>query len=243
MPLYTKKEFADICLIEEKQLFVYKQRGKVVFTNDGFVDSDEAINIIFLQKRRDFATKPKGYKEEKPIKEPKQPKEKKVIEFKEIEKPKEQKEVFESINNNFEPEPNEEPTQQTVSKGTNEANTYLSLDTKLKAQQLQKLEAETRILNIKEEKLNGLLIPTDLVIQVFQQHSQNIATSLKNNFENLIFRLEKEKGFTRQEIIDLKMQSMDLINLGITKAIDMTKKSIDNIQNEFSEKRGIGERQ
>jgi hypothetical protein len=74
----------------------------------------------------------------------------------------------------------------------------------------------------------------------YLRHKEN---GLKNNFENLIFRLEKEKGFTRQEIIDLKMQSMDLINLGITKAIDMTKKSIDNIQNEFAEKRGIGERQ
>ena len=50
MPLYTKREFATICKLETKELSVYISRNKVVVEKD-FIDSDNDINKVFIEKR------------------------------------------------------------------------------------------------------------------------------------------------------------------------------------------------
>lgn len=124
----------------------------------------------------------------------------------------------------------------------NEGGIY-GIDKKLKVQELEKKQVETRILTIKEQKLIGEVIPTDIVKSIFTQHSQSIVTEFKNCIEDVLTIFGKRKGLNTNEIAEIRGSLTVSINVAVDKAVDMSKKNLNSIISEFSVKRDVGERE
>jgi len=117
------------------------------------------------------------------------------------------------------------------------------LETSKKALDIEKTSEEIEILKIKKQKLQGEVIPTELVKVIFKQHSASITTSFKNGIENLILELSKSKNMTRTEVAEIRFRMTDIINEAVLESIGMSKKMIKNIIAEYSEKKDVGERE
>ena len=123
-----------------------------------------------------------------------------------------------------------------------EINNY-QLDRKLKAQDLKKREAETRLLNLKEEKIRGEHIPTELVRSLIIHLSQSFVTGFKNGLEDFITVVAKAKGMNVNEIAEARGELTRVINNTVNKSVESAKKSVDSIVSEYAEKRSAGEKE
>jgi hypothetical protein len=116
-----------------------------------------------------------------------------------------------------------------------------SLERRLKKQELLKKEAETRLLNLKEEKLKGEHMPTEMVKSIVVQLSQSFITAFKDSMEDFITIVGKSKGMNVNEIAEYRGKLSKMINQASVKSVDIAKKSINNIVNEYAVKREVGE--
>lgn len=118
---------------------------------------------------------------------------------------------------------------------------WINLDKKIKKAQLAKTHVETRIALIKEEKMRGEVIPTELVRILFAQHSKNIIVEFENSLDKVLTILAKEIGMNNEAISKYRGIIKKEINIAVDDTTDKTKEDIINIINEFSEKRSKGE--
>jgi hypothetical protein len=126
-------------------------------------------------------------------------------------------------------------------KSTKSEGDYETLDRRIKKQDLLKKEAETRLLNLKEEKIKGEHIPTELVKGIVMQMSQSFVTAFKNSMEDFITNIAKEKGLTVNDISNYRGKLVNVINLASENSVKLAKKNIKSLVDEYSEKRGVGE--
>lgn len=116
------------------------------------------------------------------------------------------------------------------------------LTNKIKQQQLNKLVEEVAVLKAKNEKMQGEVIPTDLVKMVIVQHTKSIVSEFYNAADSLLMKVSKIKGLDRNEMAELRGELVGVINTASTDSIVSSKKMIKNIVNEYATKRGRGER-
>ncbi len=139
-----------------------------------------------------------------------------------------------SVPNNTQPVPKVEKPEP----GTDD---YIKLDRKLKAQQLEKIEVETRLLELKEAKMNGELIPTELVQAVYMQQNQSFITSFNNSIDDFLTLFSKKKGLSHDETVAYRSEIIKIINEASKASIEITKTNIQNIIDEFTIKKEVGE--
>jgi hypothetical protein len=226
MALHRRKKFAELCGVSQPYLNNYIKRGKVILSGD-YVDDEIPQNIDFYKSR-----KPKNESGS-------------LLEGNIIEKLIKQAEQELSLI-----EPKKEGGNQHTKKipevkqpENKESGGLYNIDVKLKLQQLSKLEVDTRIQELKEKKLIGDVIPTDLVKVVFVQHSQSILTEFKNSVDDIITILAKSKGMNVNEIAEIRGSLVKVVNVAVDKAIGATKNNLQNIIDEFSIKKEVGERE
>lgn len=116
------------------------------------------------------------------------------------------------------------------------------LEKKIKEADLNKKHVDTRIQRLKEEKLLGTLIPAELVKILIAQHFKSVATSFSNAAESLVVAISKKKQLNKIEEADIKGELITILNKAVRDAVDASKKNVRNIQQEYSELRGVGER-
>jgi hypothetical protein len=117
-----------------------------------------------------------------------------------------------------------------------------NLDKKLKTQQLAKLTVDTRLAELKEEKIRGEVIPIDLVNNIFMAHTQSIITANRDGIEDLLINISKEHSLSRESLANLRGKLIKILNSATDKAVDMTKRNLKSIIEEFSIKKEVGER-
>jgi hypothetical protein len=115
------------------------------------------------------------------------------------------------------------------------------LEQELKQQELEKKTVETRLLELKEQKMRGELIPTDLVKIIFAQHSKSMVTEFKNDIEGMLTIFSKKTGMNSNQVAEMRGQILEAINNAVAKSVDHSKKNLDAIVNEFVEVKGVGE--
>lgn len=116
-----------------------------------------------------------------------------------------------------------------------------NLDMEKKAIDIRKAKRESELLEARQQKLNGELIPTELIKTLFVQHTENIKTAYTDGSENLIVILAQRKQMSSTEVSELKKDFIGIINKAIDGAIDTTKRTLNNIIKEYSQKRGVGQ--
>jgi hypothetical protein len=212
MALYTRKDWGLMCGLSAGNLSNYIKRGKVLLTGE-LIDDSKPENEDFLKK---FTEK----KEEK---------------YKDLGI------NTGEISNEAPKSTKKEPVQRSKTTNEGEGEGGFSLDRRLKAQELKKKEAETRLLNLKEEKIRGEHIPTELVRSIIIQQSQSFITAFKNGVEDFITIVAKAKGMNVNEVAEARGELTKVINLTANKAVEVAKKGIDNIVGEYAVKRDVGE--
>lgn len=213
---HTRKQFCEICTIPSRHLSVLISRGTVVEKDKLFDDKNDK-NASFIKKQQE---KQAG-NEKEPVKK---------------ESP---------------PEPifiTEEKEKEISTPGTERKNkpvilSQYDLEKKLKEADLEKKEVDIRVALLKEQKLMGEAIPTNLVKNVITVLSKSIVSSFKDGAENLLIQISKRKALTIDEVAELRGLLVNIINSANHKAVEDSKKNIKIIVQEYSSKKSAGEKQ
>lgn len=239
----TKKEFAEMCGIMTKHISTYEKRRLIVIEKDGKIDDSNEVNYAFLIQKGFVESKKKngtadGRSTKKSV--TKKPTAKKVVAKKTTAKPGAKKKP--------EPKPEKhEPLKKTPEQLEIEYERQQRIE-KLASMDRDKLQADTdkkrhdaEIARIKLEKLQGLLIPTDLVTSVIQLQAASLRKSYHEAAEKLIIIFSQKKKLTNKEMGELRRELTGVVNDAIDSGIEESKKGIGRIVKEYSEVRGVGE--
>lgn len=123
-----------------------------------------------------------------------------------------------------------------------ESYSFQELDKLNKSLDAKKKEKEIRKLEIQIEKAEGLVIPTEMVKGVFARHTKNMVTELDNFVERMITEFAAIKNLSSTEIATMREMKIQALNTAAEGASNTTKNDIENIIDEYSDKRAIGEK-
>lgn len=214
MARLNKKEFGELCGIGVNNVTTYSLRGKIVIGKDGFIDTTNETNQLFIEKRKskkDSPSEPASKTAAKP-----------------------RAKTYEEIEGESEGEDSDEDSTGIPSLTTSER--------KKKHLETIKIAKEIDLLNLREEKLKGIVVPSELIKPLFLQHNQSIVSEFKNTADEIIRAIAKRKSLNANEIAEIKGELVKIINVSIGKATKASVRSVDIIINDFSDTRGKGER-
>lgn len=148
--------------------------------------------------------------------------------------PKPEKKVVEPKPVTYEEEYKER--KQTKAKSALSEDSLYELEKQIKVADLCKKEVDTRIQLLREQKIQGILIPAELIKMLMSQHFKTVATTFGNACYGLITTMSKRKALTKTEEAEIRGELIPLLNSAIKEAVEITKKDIKNIQVEYSDK-------
>lgn len=122
------------------------------------------------------------------------------------------------------------------------AEGVLSLEKQIKQADLKKKEQEIEKLKLQNAKLQGQLIPTELVKSLIREFSEAMKISYLDAVESYTTIVAKQKKLTREEESKIKQHFTALINDTLKKQGVNAKKQLKNIVEDYQEVRGKGER-
>jgi len=220
MPFHSKSDFCDKCGIKPRELSTYVSRKNVILSGE-FIDDSLPQNQKFIEKRKLILEKKS--KKTNPTKK-KSVKVEDDIPIKEKSLPK-------------------EITRPPKISGPESDSLDWELDQKRLRLQNIKIETETSLLTLKAQKQRGEVIPTDLVKSLFAQHFKSISTAFHHATDNLLVKIAAKKGLTRAEVADFRGEIILMVNEAIKHGANESRKNIQNIINEYSSTKGVGERE
>jgi hypothetical protein len=217
MALLTRKQFAEQCFINTRALSVFIQRKKVVLSND-LIDTEVDDNRYFLEKKREF-------KRNKDIKSG-------VI-------------TEETFNERVIDQTKQEvqPQFEFPHESAAPISENFKLDSKIKQASLEKTALDIQILQAKRDKITGESVPTTLVKTLITHHAKSIIIAFQNGIDNILVTISKRKGFSSSELGELREEMIDLINASSNESIEISKKTLENIILEYSQRKDVGERE
>ncbi|MBX9450020.1 MAG: hypothetical protein KL787_10025 [Taibaiella sp.] len=216
MALFTKKEFAEKCGMMTKNLSVYVGRGQVIVRDDKLIDDSDPINQSFLQKHSS-----------------------------KIMTSDEEAEIIERVNSvtrKINLELSEMADSEDSSGDLGGIPSYKVSEQLLKYLDTKKREKEVLLLEIKRQKLEGEVIPSELIPPVILQMNHSLMTEIKNELEEVLRTITNKHRITHTELSEYRRMVTDSLNSGASKAAASAKASIQALISEYSEKRGVGER-
>lgn len=136
-----------------------------------------------------------------------------------------------------------EPGAKDVTEGSREmsAGDMRNIDNIKKVEEVERIRVDTRIKKIKEKQLQGQNIPTEIVKSIVTQLAKSFTARFHISCDNFLMEIGKRKDLTRKEIADIRGSLIEIINDGVNKSVDETKKALKALISETSGKRGVGE--
>lgn len=116
------------------------------------------------------------------------------------------------------------------------------LELEQKRLDIEKRREEIRQLKLKNEKLEGELIPAELVKDIFRYNSKAMTTAFSQALENYLIVLGSEVKMNSSQMAKMRKQIVTTTNEAITEGVKLSLKQITELVNEFSQRRGKGER-
>lgn len=135
--------------------------------------------------------------------------------------------------------PQQQPTQETEQPLETD---YAALDRQKLSAQVEKLNQEVRLLRIKEEKLKGVVVPSEVIMPVFLQHNQSVLTAVKNESDEFVRLFSKKRSLSGEEVAEVKSELIEWFNRAMDSANTLSKVTIKDIINNYSITKGVGER-
>jgi hypothetical protein len=100
-----------------------------------------------------------------------------------------------------------------------------------------KIDKEMRLLEMKEMKLSGQLIPTDLVANTIRQLMQTTMVSFNDAADALLVDLAKMLKIDRQKMAELRKKLKGIVNDAVNRSVNEAQKNVHNIAQEHSQQR------
>ena len=225
MAKYTTKEFAALCNIKTNYLSVKINRDKaVVIGSDGLIDDKDERNKRFLEKiygRMDMVPKSAPM----PTTPPKQ------------------KKPIQDDEDNSDGESAIATLEDLLSDPNRSNLPYPELERIYKYLQGKKIEEDIKKTKIEISKKKGEVIPYDLIKPLFAMHNQSILTEFKNTTDETLRSIAHRYKIPITEVASIKGEWVHSLNTAIANAIKLSVKSVGNIVQEYSEKKGVGQRE
>lgn len=204
MPVITIKEAASKCSMEPKNIHTYITRGKLIKRKDNLIDDSHPVNIAFFAKHSKAKTE--EIQEMQEVIEVVKPE---TTEVKEPKQPKEHK-------------------QRKVSNTDNDYSRF-DIANNLDRLKAQKLTEEIIALKLKNQRLEGEVIETELIKQatfeVVNAFRTNLLLAAKNTLRNALGDL----GATNEQLTKSAANLEVLFNTHTSDAIENVKTSIERI--------------
>jgi hypothetical protein len=220
MALHTRAQFADACGVNTNYINTYIGRGKIILSGE-FIDDTILQNQDFLKKMQE--------KKAKKTAEP---------------PPKTTPTPIEIVpeDPDFSLLTDKRSNKATPSKQTrsNHSGKYDLEQRKLEIE-IEKREQEVEKLKTYNAKQAGELVPIDLVTQLVKVHNQSILSTQETTIEHVLIMFSGDFKLTDAQTADIRGKLKRLLNEGLDKAIENTKRSIISIVEEFSSVRGVGD--
>jgi len=105
-----------------------------------------------------------------------------------------------------------------------------------------KLVEETELLKMRKEKLQGELLPLDLIQPVFIMFAKMMQTAFSDESEDIIRDVSHSAKLNKAQMAELRKRLVDVVNTATNKGVVEAKKSIRKLTDEYAETRGKGER-
>ena len=249
MAFLTTFEYAERCFMTVGNLSNYKKRGKCRMTGD-FYDDKDPLNKMFLEARAlHQAKKEQGFNVERgnrwadAEKKPKDDRPKRSVGR--PPKPPIQKNDPEKKEPNFggfvpdDLPPNKkqlppEPNRQQYSQSDDDDGGGLQV-VKMKAD-IARINSVRELNQLKIQKQQGELIPTELVRPVIAQLAKSLASNFKSGADNLIVEISHRKKMTGAELADLRAILVGIVNDSISKSVKDSKKMSEHIARDYTSK-------
>ncbi len=110
----------------------------------------------------------------------------------------------------------------------------LEADLEKKRLEKEKAEEELIITRIKRQKLQGELIPTDVMKIMFSTHFKSMTQAFQNASEQMVTDLVKRLGGNAVDVADAKGRLLKSINAATKKGMDQTGVEMEKVVEEFS---------
>lgn len=247
MPLYKQSEFADLIGKSSAHVSMCVKRGQLLRNEKKEIDTGNAVNREWLSafvKESNFTWTNDGRLQDK---------QGNIVTNKKRSSNKEVKSVEEVQLHKKLPKPEdvtgEENLDEFDTTGMDADETSLmKMDiTDVRrievVQKILKLREDTALAKIKVEKAEGELIPTDLVRFTILRNNKELTAAYENSLNEMIADLGQRHRLSGEVMSNYKKMIIDVINKANKDAAEATKREINNIVAEFSEKRGKGEKQ
>lgn len=130
---------------------------------------------------------------------------------------------------------------ETGSDESEENNSYALLEKEKLKEQVEKLKNENRKLKLNNEKTVGNFIPVDHANVLILQLSEAIHLSWESELHDVLSKLSSRFQLTRDEITEIKKEKTSASNSARQRSIKEAKKLLRKLQNDTSDKRGVGE--
>lgn len=228
MAFYKQSELAKLLNKSQAHVTMAVKRGKILLSGE-FVDDTVLENKIWIERQKANASA--------------------KIEVPKVEAPKVQAPKVESV-------PKVEPTpiveakklkQPPLSKPKQRilkdfvptevertSESIADLDKAKKEAEIRYKESQTRLSELKEQKLRGENIPTDLVMNVIGMLGHSLQSNYKNGADQLMLEISSRTKMSAEMEAEFNGRLIDLINISHSDAIIEAKKSIKSIINESS---------
>lgn len=105
-----------------------------------------------------------------------------------------------------------------------------------------KLREDTALAKIKKEKAEGELIPTEEVKFLFIRHTKTLSGEFENGLNSMLNDIAQRYKLTGEEQARYKGMVIDTLNKANVDAANATKRDLDKIISESSDKRGRGDK-
>lgn len=190
MPLLSKTQFARLANCRVNHIATYARRGKLYIASNGTLDTENALNALFIKSRAG--------------KEP--PAE---LEVKKKTNGKPVDDVEKTVLDN------------------------LDIDRQKKELDVQIRERDLMMKDINIQKLNGELIPTDLVAAMLKIYVKQLQLELKYALDRMVVDLVKKLGGNNVDIARARGNVVEYINQGTSKARAGMNDQLEAIVNEY----------
>jgi hypothetical protein len=123
-----------------------------------------------------------------------------------------------------------------------ESQSYTESERQLKYLDTLKRKKEIEKLDIEIAKKKGEVVPTELLNPIVLQNNQSMVTQFKYTVDEIIRIFSAKMQLSGVDQAEIRGKCIKEINKASDKATEATINAIEVIINEYSEKRGVGER-
>jgi hypothetical protein len=119
---------------------------------------------------------------------------------------------------------------------------YSESERKLKYLDTLKRKREIQLLQIKEEKIRGEVVPSALISPLLLQHNTSIIHSFKNAAEQITSSFGHKHGLKQADVVVMRSEIVKLTNEAIQRATAITVAAVKGIIDDYALSRAQGEK-